>query len=255
MPRRSVRQRTEIGTKRAKAWTPVGPAPDEGQSLWAVLHLARAIGLRSPSSPRSRPKSSSRTSRRRSSAALPPTHRLFRSSSKGGVTLAGTAQSAGATRGAGARAPAGASRLIAAQPSPSASPSPRLIGLALHAEGAGCARGFLRPANTPWLCGITRRPPLRWTLRRLLRFSVALPMTLNAASQASSALRGLALGWQRSVWNSYPLLEPVPPQTKTTWCSVIARAISSRRAETGSALGKVIGEGVFAPAHAGTRWR
>ena len=33
------------------------------------------------------------------------------------------------------------------------------------------------------------------------------------------------------------LPEPVSPQTITTWCSAMALAISSRRADTGSASG------------------
>lgn len=41
--------------------------------------------------------------------------------------------------------------------------------------------------------------------------------------------------------NCVVLPEPVSPLTITTWCAATARAISSRRAETGNASGKLIG--------------
>ncbi|WP_247709275.1 hypothetical protein [Ralstonia solanacearum] len=41
--------------------------------------------------------------------------------------------------------------------------------------------------------------------------------------------------------NCVVLPEPVSPLTITTWCAAMAWAISSRRAETGSASGKAIG--------------
>src|SRR5574341_408450 len=51
------------------------------------------------------------------------------------------------------------------------------------------------------------------------------------------------------------LPEPVSPPTMTTWCSARARSISSRRAETGSASGKVIAGSGLAVRGAGSRWR
>ena len=45
-----------------------------------------------------------------------------------------------------------------------------------------------------------------------------------------------------AIFGSWVVLpEPVSPQTMTTWCSRMARAISSRRAETGNDSGKVMG--------------
>ena len=45
----------------------------------------------------------------------------------------------------------------------------------------------------------------------------------------------------RQIFGSCVVLpEPVSPLTMTTWCSAIARAMSSRRAETGSSSGKVM---------------
>src|SRR6218665_1684530 len=56
----------------------------------------------------------------------------------------------------------------------------------------------------------------------------------------------------RAIFGSWVVLpEPVSPQTMMTWCSDSARAMSSRRLETGSDSGKVIGGSGLAGGGAG----
>ena len=57
-------------------------------------------------------------------------------------------------------------------------------------DGAGCARGFLGPANTPWSCGFTSRQPRRWTvatafapLKRAAAYSERCPASPRCPTQ------------------------------------------------------------------------